>query len=257
LIRSLYTASSGMRAQQNNMDIISNNIANLNTNGYKKARAGFKDMLYHQVNRPETDVPVNLQVGSGVMMDSTSRLFTTGNLEHTGQPLDLAIEGDGFFMIANEAGEIRYTRDGSFKVSVDQQQNRWLVTSDGYYVLDIQQQPIAINGDIQDIRVDNEGNIMYDDGVNSIFISTLGLVRFPNANGLEAVGRNSYIQTEASGEPTVDGTGGIRQHYIERSNVQVFEEMTKLIEAQRVYQLNSRTLQAADEMVALANNLRR
>ncbi|HHU63343.1 MAG TPA: flagellar hook-basal body protein [Clostridiales bacterium] len=257
MIRALYTASSGMAAQQSNMDVISNNIANVNTNGYKKVRAGFKDMLYHQVNRPDPGVPVNLQVGSGVLMDSTLRSFEMGNIEHTGQPLDLAIDGDGFFVVANEAGEIQYTRDGSFRVSVDQQQNRWLVTSDGCYVLNAQLQPILLYGDAQDIRVDSLGNIFYNDGQNDIFVDSLALVRFPNPNGLEAVGSNNYVQTEASGAPTVDGVGDVWQYYLERSNVQVFEEMTKLIQAQRVYQLNSRTLQAADEMVALANNLRR
>ncbi len=264
-MRALWTAASGMKAQQLNMDVISNNLANVNTTSYKRQKAEFKDLLYANLKTTNLidggGIPVNLQVGHGVMPVATTRMFTTGNLERTDNPFDMAIDGEGFFVIEDPNGNLFYTRDGNFKLSVEFDEMR-LVTSDGYTVLSDFEDAIYFDEDMRDITVNENGLITAkteDEEIEEI--ATIALVKFINPEGLEAVGKNLYIETAASGEPIFmedeERTGDIMQYYLETSNVQIVDEMVRLITAQRAYEINSKTIQTADEMLGMANNLRR
>ena len=269
MMRSLWTAASGMNAQQLNVDTISNNISNVNTNSYKKERLEFKSLLYQTMERAslddaDTGKPVNLQVGLGVKPIATSRMFTQGNLERTENKTDLAIEGQGFFMIQTGEDEVSYTRDGNFKISVGDGENN-LVTSEGYYVLSTDGEPIAIpeNVAVKDITIDENGAISYmlDGEIEDLGV-TIGVVQFANPQGLEAIGGNLYTTTSASGEPILEEDGEvtrskISQGYIELSNVNIAEEMVNLIVAQRAYELNSKAITTSDEMLQQANNLKK
>lgn len=264
MMRALWTASTGMTAQQLNVDNISNNLANVNTIGYKKSRAEFKDLLYETLERETIKdgqgKPVNLQIGHGVRTSSITKFFTTGNLEQTANPNDLAIDGPGFFKVMGPNEEELYTKDGSFKLSVDGDTLK-LVTSDGYFVLGDGGE-IDLGADVKQLIIDEAGNITVkriDDTLEEI--GSLTIVTFVNPAGLESAGRNFYKETGASGEAVDtgnDGSGGsILQGFLEYSNVQIVEEMVKLIQAQRAYEINSKSIQTADEMLNIANNLRR
>lgn len=267
MIRALYTAASGMAAQQNNIDVISNNISNVETPGFKKSNTLFKDTLYDamDINRPE---PVNLQVGNGVKVGSLDKSFTQGNIHETNNPMDIAIQGAGFFKLQSGDGIIRYTRDGSFKIAPQFTPNgivQRLVTAEGYYVVDrYTGQPLEFNLPYQanpnDVVISQEGFVFINDpNGNAIPIGGIDVVQFANPNALEDVGGNMYALppqgTELTGEE-MQSTSILKQGYLEGSNVQLFEEMTDLIMAQRAYQLNSRVLQSADEIERLANNVR-
>ncbi|MCX7842475.1 MAG: flagellar basal-body rod protein FlgG [Clostridia bacterium] len=266
MMRALWTAGSGMMAQQFNVDVISNNLANVNTTGYKKERAEFKDLLYETLDRAymlaNQGKPVNLQAGHGTAVSATVRNFAAGNLEKTENPLDFAIEGDGFFTVMGPKGEVVYTRDGSFKLSITEEGNK-LTTSDGYSVLDDGGNEIFLDIDVAKLNVSPSGELSYIDekGLTVPMGQTIGLVKFPNRQGLESIGSNFYASNSASGEPVPDAELGsrsiIRQTFLESSNVQVVEEMVKLIVAQRAYEINSKSIQTADEMLGMANNLRR
>lgn len=267
MMRSLWTAASGMKAQQLYVDVISNNLANVNTTAYKKDRLEFKDLLYETLDRAHVlesgGKPVNLQVGHGTAPVATYKNFTEGNPEQTGGSLDFAIDGDGFFTVLGPSGNILYTKDGSFKLSVSEDGNK-LTTSDGYPVLDDAGSEIYLDDiDISKLSVSSLGELGYidEDGVTVSMDQSLGLVKFPNQSGLESVGQNFYVQTSATGEPVPDEELGTRstilQGYLESSNVQVVEEMVKLIVAQRAYEVNSKAIQSSDEMLGMANNLRR
>ncbi|HOQ06848.1 MAG TPA: flagellar basal-body rod protein FlgG [Clostridiales bacterium] len=266
MMRALWTAASGMHAQQMTVDVIANNLANVNTTAYKKQRIEFKDLLYETMDRarvlPEGGRPVNLQVGHGVMAAATVRDFEKGSPEETGNPLDFYIDGDAFFMVEGPNGEILYTRDGSFKVSMTDM-GKMLVTSDGYPVLDETGMPVIFDFDLTDLIVSQSGEISYrdEDGVTVSTGQFLGLVYFENRNGLEATGRNLYRATAAAGEPVPaiesTQTSIIMQKFLEASNVKTVEEMVRLIVAQRAYELNSKAIQSSDEMMQIANNLRR
>lgn len=266
MMRALWTAASGMHAQQMTVDVISNNLANVNTTAYKKQRLEFKDLLYETMDRarvlPEGGRPVSLQVGHGVMPAATVRDFEKGSPEQTGNPLDFYIDGDAFFMVQGPSGEINYTRDGSFKISMSDM-GKMLTTSDGYAVLDEAGAPIIIDFELSDLVVSQNGEISYMDE-NGATVPTgqfIGLVYFENRNGLEAVGRNLYEATQAAGEPVpaMDSMQQsiIMQNFLEASNVKTVEEMVKLIVAQRAYELSSKAIQSSDEMLGIANNLRR
>jgi len=270
MMRALWSASSGMQAQQLNVDIISNNLANVNTTGFKKNRAEFKDLIYETLRRPESPdllpgaaAPIGLQVGHGVRPSATARDFSEGNLQPTDNPLDVAIEGPGFFMVERPDGSLAFTRDGSFKLSLDGT-DRILTTSNGYYVLDENESYIIIPEEYTDISISADGMItaVAEDGTVEE-LGRIGLVKFSNPAGLLAVGNNLYEATEASGEPIVKdddqapGYGTLLQGYLEMSNVKVVEEMVNLIVAQRAYEVNTKAVQTADEMLAQANNLRR
>ena len=268
-MRALWTASTGMKAQQFNVDVISNNLANVNTTGYKKDTAEFKDLIYETLNRAyvlgDSGRPVNLQVGHGVETVATVKSNTTGNFEKTDDTLSFAIEGDAFFTIKAPTGETYYTRDGAFKLSISSDQgNNKLTTTDGLPVLDSNGNEIVFNSDvdINTLNVGATGDISYYKNGSTIPLSqSIGLVKFPNRNGLESVGANFFKQNTASGAPVPDSQLGVKsvlkQGFLESSNVQVVEEMVRLITAQRAYELNSKAIQTADDMLQMANNLRK
>jgi len=267
MMKALWTASSGMSAQQFNVDVISNNLANVNTTGFKKDRVEFKDLLYETLERARVleggGRPVNLQVGSGTMVSATVKDFEKGNFERTDNPLDFAINGEAFFMVRGPRGETLYTRDGSFKVSITDEGKK-ITTSDGYPVLDSNGEDIIIDGiDISKLNVSETGELSYTDEDGEIVMlgQRIGLARFENRNGLESIGKNFYAATAASGEPLIEEEEGmesiIYQRFLESSNVKVVEEMVKLITAQRAYEINSKAIQTSDEMLGIANSLRR
>jgi flagellar basal-body rod protein FlgG len=266
MMRALWTAGSGMIAQQMNVDVISNNLANVNTTSYKKERVEFKDLLYETMDRAymlnDKGKPVNLQVGHGTAPVATLKNYATGNFDKTDNPLDFAIDGDGFFSVQGPTGNVNYTRDGSFKVSVTDAGQK-LTTSEGYPVLDDAGNEIIINVDVSKLNVAPNGELSYIDpnGTTVGLGQKLGVVKFPNRYGLESLGGNMYAKNSATGEPVADADLGapsaVNQGFIESSNVQVVEEMVKLIVAQRAYEINSKAIQSADEMLGMANNLRR
>ncbi len=247
-----------MQAQQTNLDVISNNLANVNTSGYKKTTAEFQDLLYQNSRNPGSDtgggntLPTGLEIGHGSQLVATSRLFTTGELTQTGNDLDVAIQGDGFFQVQMPDGTFAYTRDGSFKRGSDGK----VLTSDGLPVVGFQSIPTGTTG----INIAPTGEVTITSATGSQTFK-LPLVRFANPNGLQSEGRNLYKETLASGTPETgnpgeNGFGELRQQYLEGSNVKVVEEMVNMIVAQRAYEVNSKAVQASDEMMQIANNLR-
>lgn len=266
MMRALWTAGLGMKAQQFNVDVISNNLANVNTTGFKKDRAEFKDLLYENINKGYNvngdGRPVNLQVGHGVYTAATVKSYTQGNYEETGNPLDFAIEGPGFFVVKGAQGNPVYTRDGSFKLSVGDDGTK-LVTSDGNSVLDDSGSEIFLTVSADELNVTSSGELVYTDenGVTQSLGQKIGIVNFTNPAGLENIGNNLVGVTSASGQPIpleeAAEKSTIQQRFLESSNVQVVEEMVKLITAQRAYEINSKSIQSADEMLGMANNLRR
>ncbi len=270
MMRALYTAGSGMKAQQFNVDVISNNLANVNTTGYKKERAEFKDLLYQTMDRAyvlnDAGKPVNLQVGHGTVVSSTIRNFENGTPEQTASNLDFAIDGEGFFTIMGPQGNVKYTRDGSFKLSITEDGMKKLTTSDGYAVLDNAGEEIFFDPEvnISELSVSPRGEMSYKDaeGVSVPMDQTIGMVIFPNKYALEAVGNNLYSSNSATGEPVQvsddeNAKSIMKQGFLESSNVQVVDEMVKLIVAQRAYEVSSKAIQSSDDMLQIANNLRR
>ena len=260
-IRALSIAATGMLAQQSNVEVISNNIANMNTTAYTKRRAEFNDLLYQDLRRigstssqQNTIVPSGVQLGLGVKLVSVNRLTTPGSLVSTNNSLDLAIQGNGYFQVQMPNGQIAYTRDGSFSLSPTGQ----IVTSNGYQVVGTQAVPINITS----LSVNAQGQVFYTlDGVTTpAQAGQFQLATFPNDAGLEAVGDNSYLVTPSSGQPTISppgntGVGTILQGFLESSNVNVVSEITDLISAQRAYEMNSKVIKAADEMASTINQM--
>ncbi|MGV8145799.1 MAG: flagellar basal-body rod protein FlgG [Alkaliphilus sp.] len=264
-MRALWTAASGMRAQQLNIDIISNNLANVNTTSFKRQRLEFKDLLYATLRKSNLaegeGSPVNLQVGHGVKASSTTRQFVMGSLEQTNNPLDLAIKGDGFFVIQAPNGELLYTRDGNFKLSVDGDETR-LVTSGGYTVLSEADDEIIFGEGMRNFGVSEMGVVSATNADGEIEeLATIKLANFINVEGLEARGKNLFSATVASGEEIFmeqEGrTTSIMQSFLETSNVQIVDEMVRMITAQRAYEISSKAIQTSDEMLSIANNLKR
>lgn len=263
MIRALFTAATGMMGQQLNIDTIANNLANVNTTSFKKSRVSFQDLLYETVQPPGaettagTTIPEGIQIGHGVRPSSVAKLFTQGNLIQTGNQLDFVIEGDGFFQIDLPDGTIAYTRDGAFKIN----QDGTLMTADGYAV----SPAITIAPDYERIVLSSDGTIsaVLPGDSTPQPQGTLQLARFTNPAGLDArLGRNLLLETEASGAPQVgqpglEGIGLVEQGFLENSNVQVVEEILQMIIAQRAYEANSKVIQTSDEMLQLANNVRR
>lgn len=248
-----------MQSQQTNLDVISNNLANVSTTGFKKNKAEFQDLLYSTARAAGSDagggntVPTGVQIGHGSRLVSTSKIFTTGELTQTGERLDVAIKGDGFFEVQLADGTRAFTRDGAFKTLSDGR----IATNDGY-VLQGGAQPIPAG--TTNISIASTGEVTTTGASPLNF--RLTLVRFANPAGLESIGRNLYRETEASGTAEVgnageSGFGDLQQGYLEMSNVKVVEEMVNLIVAQRAYEVNSKAVQAADEMMQLSNNLLR
>jgi flagellar basal-body rod protein FlgG len=254
LIRSLWIAKTGLEAQQLNVDVISNNLANVSTNGFKRQRAVFEDLLYQQLRQPGaqtsqlTQVPSGLQIGVGVRPVATVRLFTTGTLQSTSNPLDIAINGQGFFQILLPDGTTAYTRDGSFQLD----NNGQMVTSSGYQL----QPAITIPPNTLTITIGNDGTVSITQSGSSTptQIGTIQLANFINPAGLQSRGENLYLETAASGPPQVDtpginGLGTLSQQFVETSNVSVTEELVNLITAQRAFEINSRSIQTSDQML--------
>jgi len=261
MLRALYTAATGSQTQQFNIDVIANNVANVNTTGYKKARAEFQDLLSQTysaagaIGDQGTTDPVGIQVGLGVQVSATQRVFLPGSIAQTGNPLDLAIQGDGFYQVLTDSGDVAYTRDGNFKRDA----NGTIVSSDGYPL----QPNITIPTDATEIVIGLNGTVSVRQA-GSTDLSQVGqiqLVRFSNPAGLEAIGRNLYQKTPASGDAT-QGTAGqgefakttINQGFLEGSNVQIVEELINLITAQRAFEANSNVIKAADEILQTTNN---
>ncbi|MDD3839545.1 MAG: flagellar hook-basal body protein [Clostridia bacterium] len=256
-MRALWTAASGMRTQQHKVDIISNNIANVNTNAYKKVNTGFKDLVYENMKTApsyQQDAPRPM-VGHGVTVGYTSKDFRQGALTATERNLDVGIEGKGFFMVQDADGNIRFTRDGSFQVSAEAGGNV-LVTSNGDYVLDSAGNRIFI-GDPQNVIIQEDGSVYSNNDGYVTYSGSIALVDFDNREGLQAIGDNLYAMTDASGNMMFQDQSKLKQCYLESSNVSVAEEMVNLIVSQRAYQLNSRIVQTADNMMEIANDLRR
>ena len=260
MLRALYSASSGMESQQTQLDVIANNLANVSTNGFKKSKAEFQDLLYHTTSAPGADagggnqVPTGVQIGHGSRLVSTAKVFTTGELKQTDERLDLAIEGDGFFEVQMPDGTKAYTRDGNLKTGPDGR----VLTSTG---LPLQSgfQPIPAGSKNVSIASTGEVSVTSSSGTSTF---RLQMVRFANPAGLQSLGRNLYAETSASGSaeigsPGENGFGTVQQGALEMSNVKVVEEMVNLIVAQRAYEVNSKAVQAADEMLQMSNNIRR
>lgn len=253
VILSLYTAAAGMNAQQFHIDTISNNLANVNTTAYKRARPEFQDLLYLTVRRPVApQTPVGLNVGLGVYPAASQTIFQQGDLQPTENPLDVAISGRGFFVVRGPSGEVYYTRDGSFK----RDSSGALVTSDGNRVEVAGARPLP---DTDSIIITRDGRLTFmDDQGNEVDAGSLVIVQFDNPAGLEKVGHNLYRASTASGAANRSLAGSsIEQGYLEASNVQVVDELVSLITAQRAYELNAKAVQASDEMLSIVNNLRR
>jgi len=260
MLRSLTTAATGMLAQQLNIDVISNNLANVNTAGYKKTRAEFQDLL-SQTIKPVgaqtfqgTTQPVGIQVGLGTKTSATVKEFTEGAFKSTGGKLDMAIEGNGFFQVQMDDGTTAYTRDGSFKIDADGQ----LTTTDGYIV----QPQVSIPIDAEEITVTPDGSISVKvaGSPTQTQVGSLTLVKFANTAGISSIGKNLYEETAASGKPIEgqpgqDGFGTIQQGFIEGSNVQVVEELINLIQAERAFEANSKLISASDQMLQIANRM--
>jgi flagellar basal-body rod protein FlgG len=260
--RALKTAASGLYAQQLNIEIISNNIANVNTTSFKKNKAEFQDLMYQDevVNPISTNLPgvdeknIKIQVGNGVKPGAGQKIFTQGTITATSSNLDVAIDGDGFFQLKKADGSYVYSRDGSFKMNSEGK----IITSSGQYL----DPEITVSDDTKSLTISRDGVITAEmaDGSSEV-LGNMELVKFINPAGLKALGDNLYSETEGSGEPILgtpgsDGFGEVHQGYLETSNVDIVEEMISMITAQRAYEINSKTVKTVEEMMQMANNLK-
>jgi flagellar basal-body rod protein FlgG len=262
MIRSMWSAASGMQAQSVNIDVIANNIANVTTTGFKRSRAEFQDLLYETMRPPgsssseNTQVPTGIQIGHGTRPVAVSKNFSEGEMQMTKNELDLAIEGDGFFQITQPNGDTAYTRAGSFKLDKEGR----VVNPDGFLL----EPAITIPTDAISVSVGMDGTVSVLQAGNTTprEIGTIQLARFVNPAGLQSIGKNLYLPTDASGQE-IAGTAGtanfgtIAQGFLEMSNVSVVDEMVNMITAQRAYETNSKVVQTSDDMLQLANNLKR
>jgi flagellar basal-body rod protein FlgG len=260
----LHTAATGMQAQQTRTDVIANNLANVNTTGFKRSRAHFEDLLYQTLQGPatlgsrDTEQLPAIQVGLGTRLTAVQRVDSQGSLEQTSRPLDLAIQGEGYFEVQMPNGNTAYTRDGSLQVS-DQ---GVLVTGQGYAI----QPPIRVPKEATSITISSTG-VVTANGLTSAAGGTqelgrIELARFPNSSGLESMGQNLFSETTSSGEPirglpTENGNGSIAQGYLESSNVEIVTEMVDMITAQRAYEINSKAIKNSEDMAQTANSLMR
>lgn len=255
MISALWVARTGLDSQQTQLDVISNNLANTSTNGFKRARAVFEDLIYQTMRQPgaqssqSTTIPSGLQIGTGVRPVSTVRIQTQGNLQQTGNPLDLAIQGSGFFQILLPDGTTAYTRDGS----IQQDSQGQLVTSSGYPL----QPTITIPANALSITIGKDGTVSVTQAgtTGSTQVGTIQVATFVNPAGLQSIGENLSLETTASGNatpvtPGTNGSGSVNQGFVETSNVNVAEELVNLIQTQRAYEFNSRVVQTADAMLS-------
>jgi flagellar basal-body rod protein FlgG len=260
MIRSLWTARTGLDAQQTQLDVISNNLANVSTNGFKRSRAVFEDLLYQTLRQPgaqqtqQNQISSGLQIGTGVRPIATERLYSQGNLQQTGNSLDLAVQGNGFFQVERPDGTTAYTRDGSFQL--DSEGN--VVTASGYLLAD----NINIPADALTITVGKDGtvSVLQAGEIAPIEVGAIQLATFINPGGLQAAGENLFLETASSGvatpvQPGLEGAGVINQGYVETSNVNVAEELVSMIVTQRAYEINSRVIQTSDQMLGRLTQL--
>jgi len=266
MVRSLWTGASGMIGQQSNTDVIANNLANVNTHGYRKQRADFEDLIYQTVKvagtpaTEDTVVPVGIQMGHGVKLADTQRVFTQGSLQQTEVSTDMAIMGEGFFKIQMYDGSMAYTRNGNFKVD----ETGRMVTSNGYWLIPDIVMPELFLPDSINVTKDGRVSVKVprNGDVEEVDVGRIELYRFPNPVGLTAVGENLFKVSNASGDaipaiPGYDGMGTIQHKFLEMANVQIVQEMVNLIVAQRAYEFNSRTVQTSDNMLGTATTLKR
>ncbi len=260
MIRSLYTGTTGMEAQQLNIDVIANNLANVSTTGFKKSQADFQDLLYQAMKIPgsptseDTESPTGILVGLGVKPAAVTKVFTQGELILTENELDVAIEGNGFFQVEMPNGDTAYTRAGAFK----RDSTGRLTTSDGYPILP----GITIPEGARQITIGETGIVsaILDADATSTELGTIELASFTNNGGLFAIGKNLFEETSSSGNaqtgiPGANGYGTLLQNYLEGSNVNIVQEMAAMITTQRAYEINSKTIQTSDEMMQTTNNL--
>jgi flagellar basal-body rod protein FlgG len=253
MLRSLWIAKTGMESQQINIDVISNNLANVSTNGFKRSRPVFEDLIYQTLRQPgsqasqQTQVPSGLQIGVGARPVATERIFLQGNLQQTGNTLDMAIQGNGFFEVQLPDGTLAYTRDGAFQVNNE----GTVVTANG----DILQPQITIPADAVSIDIAKDGTVTITQPGNAVTTQgPIQLTSFINPAGLQSLGDNLFLETVASGTPNasnpgVNGLGSLQQGFVETSNVNVVEELINMIQAQRAYEINSKSIQASDQML--------
>ena len=262
MIRAIWIAASGMEAQQLNVDVISNNLANVNTTGFKRSRADFQDLLYQNfrtagtASSSSTQVPTGMQLGQGTRPVAIQKIFIQGDYQQTQNELDVAIDGKGFFQVLQPNGDVAYTRSGAFKLDSEGR----IVTSDGYLL----EPEITIPSDTLNIAVGSDGtvSVLQSGQTESAEVGTIELAMFANPAGLNSIGRSLYVPTSASGGATTgtpgsSGFGTISQGYLELSNVSVVEEMVNMIIGQRAYEVNSKAIQTADGMLQMANNVSR
>jgi len=262
MMRGLWTAASGMAAQQLNMDVVANNLANVNTTGFKRSRVDFQDLVYQTIRAAGTavaegaQVPTGIQVGLGSHPASVQKVFSQGDFQQTENPLDISIEGNGFFQVLQPDGTTAYTRDGTFKLD---NQGR-LVNSDGYTL----EPELTIPAEATQIAIGADGTVSVSlpGQTQPQEVGQVQLAKFLNPAGLSSLGKNLLAPTGASGEPITgtpgrDGFGTLAQGMVEMSNVRIVDEMVNMIVAQRAYEVNSKSIQTADDMLQIANNLRR
>ena len=259
MLRAFSTAATGMTAQQMMVDVIANNLANVNTTGFKRSQINFQDLLYVKMTEAGTEVaagvtsPSGLEIGSGVRAASTIKVFSAGEFQNTGRKLDIAIRGDGFLQVTLPNGDLRYTRDGSLLTNAD----GTLVTTTGYPI----EPAISVPVDAVSIDIGKDGGVNVTDSAGTQSVTgNLQLARFPNPSGLSSEGDNLLAETEGSGTPTTgipgeSGFGTIQSGFLEKSNVQMVSELVNLITAQRAYEINSRAIKAGDDMLRTANQI--
>jgi flagellar basal-body rod protein FlgG len=260
MIRSLWISKTGLDAQQTNLDVIANNLANVSTTGFKRSRAVFEDLLYQTLRQPgaqssqQTQVPTGLQVGTGVRPVATERIFTQGNLQQTGNAFDMAINGQGFLQVQMPDGTTGYTRDGSFHVDAQGQ----VVTSNGYPLLPA----VTVPANATKVTIGSDGtvSVMVPGQVAGQNVGSIQLANFINPAGLQPLGQNLFLETAASGAPQAgtpgtNGLGLLNQGYVETSNVNVVEELVSMIQAQRAYEINSKAIQTSDQMLQRLSQL--
>lgn len=255
----LWISKTGLDAQQMRMSVVANNLANVGTTGFKRDRANFEDLFYQTyraaggLSSQNTELPTGLNRGTGVRVVSTDKLHTQGNMSQTESPLDVAINGRGFFSVVTPSGSTGYTRDGSFKLDASGS----LVTSSGYAV----QPAITIPASAQQIVIGNDGSVsvQLEGATNMVSVGQLSVTDFPNPMGLQPIGENLYLESGSSGAATTGtagqgGLGQVRQGFLETSNVNIVEEMVAMIETQRAYEMNSKAISTTDEMLQYLNN---
>ena len=261
MIRAFYTAATGMNAQSFLVDSTANNLANINTTGFKKNQVNFQDLIYLNLLQPGTEqlqgtpVPTGLQIGNGVRVAGSTKVFTVGTFDNTSNPLDVAIEGDGFFQVTFADGTLRYTRDGGFRLNA----NGNFVTTDGFLL----SPNISVPADTQSISIGTDGTVSVITAsapATSTVVGQIQMARFPNPAGLSAEGRNLFRDSPASGNPITtqpgqNGAGLLRQGFLERSNVEPVTELVNLLLAQRAYEFNTRAVRVSDDMLAATSDL--